>query len=182
MRQLDCYSCKHTRKMTGVPYNGFNIDDPQSKRNKLLIDDKDKKILEVLTENSNLSSHKISKKTLIPVSTVNHRVKKLKKLGVIKKYTIEIDKSKLGFNFSAYIFIHIAFEELKKESIEVKDLTKLIKKKYFVESIEQVTGNVDMVVKVNLKNVDELNDYVINNLGKIKGIGRTNTAFILRKD
>ena len=101
---------------------------------------------------------------------------------MIKKYTIEIDKSKLGFNFSAYIFIPIAFEELKKEGIEVKDLTKMIKKKSFVESIEQVTGNVDMIVKVNLKNMDELNDYVINNLGKIKGIERTNTAFILRKD
>jgi len=77
-----------------------------------LIDEKDSKILEVLVENSNLSTHKISKKTLIPVTTVNNRIKKLKELGVIKKYTIEIDKKKLGYNLSAYILVTISLDEL----------------------------------------------------------------------
>ena len=38
---------------------------------KELVDEKDKKILEILKENSSLSTYKISKKTLIPVTTVN---------------------------------------------------------------------------------------------------------------
>ena len=77
---------------------------------KQLIDEKDKKILEILKENSNLSTYKIHKKTLIPVTTVNNRIKKLNKLGVIKKYTIEIDKSKLGFNLAAYVFTSFIFK------------------------------------------------------------------------
>ncbi|MEK6869655.1 MAG: winged helix-turn-helix transcriptional regulator, partial [Nanoarchaeota archaeon] len=79
------------------------------------IDEKDKKILEILQENSSLSSHKISKRTLIPVTTVNNRIKKLKNLGVIKKFTVDIDKSKLGFSLVAYIFLTVSLEELKQE-------------------------------------------------------------------
>ena len=41
------------------------------------------KILEVLRENSKLSTQQIAKKTGLPVTTVHNRIKKLKKLGQI---------------------------------------------------------------------------------------------------
>jgi len=146
---------------------------------KELIDEKDKKILEILQENSNLSTHKISKKTLIPVTTINNRIKKLKKLGVIKKYTIDIDKSKLGFTLAAYIFIIMSKYELKQEGMRTRDLIKIIKKNPLVETVENITGDVDIIVTVHSRDIKELNDYVVNTLSDLKGIEKTKTAIVL---
>ena len=145
-----------------------------------LIDEKDKKILEILEENSNLSTHKISKKTLIPVTTVNNRIKKLKELGVIKKYTVDIDKKKLGFNLSTYIFVTVSLDELKKEGMKMKDLIGMIKKNPLIESVENVTGDVDIIIKMHVKDINELNDYVVNTISYYKGVEKTRTALILQ--
>ncbi len=144
------------------------------------IDEKDKKILEILQENSSLSSYKISKRTLIPVTTVNNRIKKLKKLGVIKKFTIDIDKSKLGFSLVAYIFLTVSLEELKQEGMKIKDLMRIIRNNPLVESTDNVTGDVDVVVKMHVRDINELNDYVANTLSYYKGVEKTKTALVLK--
>ena len=146
---------------------------------KQLIDENDKKILEVLKESSNLSTHKISRKTLIPVTTINNRIKKLRNLGIIKKYTVEIDKKKTGFNLSAYIFIKVSLRELKQDGMTVRDLINLIKKNPNIESIDNVTGDVDIILKINAKNINEINDYVVNTISGYKGIDNTKTSLVL---
>ena len=149
---------------------------------KELIDKNDLKILEILKEDSSLSTHKISKKTLIPVTTVNNRIKKLRKDGIIKKYTVEIDKIKLGFNLSAYIFINLSLTELKEEGMKVEDLIRIIRKNHLIESVEHVSGSIDIVLKMNVRSIEELNDYVVNTLSSYKGIEKTNTLFVLMKN
>ena len=144
------------------------------------IDEKDKKILEILQENSSLSSYKISKKTLIPVTTVNNRIKKLKKLGVIKKFTVDIDKSKLGFSLVAYILLTVSLEELKQEGMKIKDLMRIIRNNPLVESTDNITGDIDVVVKMHVRDINELNDYVANTLSYYKGVEKTKTALVLK--
>ena len=144
-----------------------------------LIDEKDIKILEVLEENSNLSTHKISKKTSIPITTVNNRIKKLKKEHIIKKFTIEADKVKLGYSLSAYILILVSLEELKRHGMKTKDLLNQIKKSSFVESADTVSGDVDIIVKLHAVGINELNDYVVNVLSDYKGVEKTKTCLLL---
>src|SRR3989338_420679 len=145
-----------------------------------IIDEKDKKILEILQENSSLSSYKISKRTLIPVTTVNNRIKKMKKLGVIKKFTVDIDKSKMGFTLVAYIFLTVSLEELKQEGMKIKDLMRIIRNNPLVESTDNVTGDIDVVVKMQVRDINELNDYVANTLSYYKGVEKTKTALVLK--
>ena len=148
---------------------------------KQLIDEKDEKILEILQENSSLSSHKISKKILIPVTTVNNRIKKLKKQGVIKNYTVNLDQDKLGFNLSAYILVTISLEELKRQKMKTKDLIKLIRKDQLVDFADTVTGDVDIIVKMRGRDIHDLNNYVVNILSEYTGVERTRTSLILSK-
>ena len=144
------------------------------------IDEKDRKILDILQENSSLSSYKISKITLIPVTTVNNRIKKLKKLGVIKKFTVDIDKSKLGFSLAAYIFLTVSLEELKQEGMKIKDLMRIIRNNPLVESTDNITGDIDVVVKMHVRDINELNDYVANTLSYYNGVEKTKTALVLK--
>ena len=143
------------------------------------IDEKDMKILEMLLQDSNLSTHKISKKTLIPVTTVLNRIRKLKNLGIIKKYTVEVDKEKLGKTLGAYIFVIVDNNVVKASGGGRGGLLKSILKNPLVESVERVTGNIDIIVKVNTSGIKELNDYVVNTLREYPGVIRTETLIIM---
>ena len=69
------------------------------------LDDKDEKILEVLKEHAEYTTRQIAKKTLLPVTTVHNRIIKLRKEGVILKYTIVPDYSKLDKDFVVYVLV-----------------------------------------------------------------------------
>ena len=59
------------------------------------IDNKDKQILSALQENSKIPFRDLAKSLGIPVATVWRRIKNLEEKGVIKRFTIEIDRKKL---------------------------------------------------------------------------------------
>ena len=79
-----------------------------------------------MKENSKLTTHQISKKTLIPITTIHNRIKKLVKEGVIKKYTLELDNKKLGKYLAAYIQINVDYRLLKKIKIFMVSIDKII--------------------------------------------------------
>ena len=79
------------------------------------IDDKDQKIIEILQEHGEYTTRKIAKKTLLPITTVHNRIKKLKKEGVIKKFTVELDYKKVDKSFVVYILISANLPYLKQK-------------------------------------------------------------------
>ena len=82
-----------------------------------MLDNKDLKILEVLKVNSRLSTQKIAKKTLIPITTVHNRMKKLEKEGIIKGYTVILDYKKLGKPILSFILISVVYSSFNKKFI-----------------------------------------------------------------
>ena len=143
------------------------------------LDEKDLRILEILLQDSSLSTHKISKKTLIPVTTVLNRIRKLKNLGIIKKYTVEIDKEKLGKTIGAYIFVITDNNVVKASGLGKGGLIKKILANPIVESADRIAGNIDIIVKISTSGIKELNDYVANTLREYPGLIRTETLIIL---
>ncbi|MBW3023085.1 Lrp/AsnC family transcriptional regulator, partial [Candidatus Woesearchaeota archaeon] len=113
------------------------------------IDKKDLEILEVLKENSRLSTQEISKKTSIPITTVHNRLKHLKKEGVIKKFTVELDYKKVGKPISAFILVGVDYKLLKEIKMSQYQLAKKIKQNEAVEIASMVTGTSDIIVTNN---------------------------------
>ncbi len=142
------------------------------------LDNKDTQILETLKENSKLSTYKIARRTLIPVATVHNRIKKLERNGVIQQYSVLLDEKKLGNILTAYVLVHYdiyAFgnkNDLEKLRIELLCLPK-------VEEVKYITGQFDILLKVRLKDMDELSTIILNKLRKIPGIGQTESIFVL---
>jgi DNA-binding Lrp family transcriptional regulator len=66
---------------------------------KVEIDDLDKKILELLLINSRIMTLEIAQKLHSTVATINSRIKKLVKTGVIMRYSIDIDWQKIGYRW-----------------------------------------------------------------------------------
>ena len=144
------------------------------------MDEKDFKILDLLKENANLTTKQIAKKTLLPITTIHNRVKKMEKEGIIKKYTALLDDKKLG-TISAYILLTVDYKLLKEKKISQHQLSKRILAHKFVENASMVTGRHDIIIKVRTKNITEMDDFVTKYLRNIDGIERSETMIILNE-
>jgi len=144
-----------------------------------MVDDKDLKILELLKSNARLTTKQISKKTLLPITTVHNRIKKLENLGVIKNYSVVIDHKKIGKTISAYILMNINYIYLKEKNLTQHQLAQQLSSHPFVDKISMVTGETDMILKVIVNDVSQLDDFVTKYLRNIDGVQRTKTMLIL---
>jgi len=145
------------------------------------MDKKDEQIIEILKENSKLSTQQISKKTSIPITTVHNRIKKLEKEGVIKRYTLELDNKKLGKDIAAYINIVVDYRLLKEKNLSQHELARKLKQHEFVEEAAMITGGTDLIIKVRVKNLDQLDNFVTKYLRNIEGVEKTQTMVILNE-
>lgn len=146
------------------------------------LDEKDYNVLDILKENSKLTTHKISKKINIPITTIHNRIKKLEKLGIIKNYTINLDYKKLDLGIAGYILVNVIYTLPSGEKVKQENVAQQIKKLKGVEEINIVTGGTDIIIKIRVKDVDELNDFVTKKLRMIKGVDKTQTMIILSGD
>jgi len=144
------------------------------------LDEKDMKILEILKENSEMTSSKISKKINIPITTIHNRVKKMKQLGIIKNFTINIDYEKTGKPLTAYILLTVN-QNLPNKKISQSDIGKKIKILEDVESVDIVTGAIDMLIKARIKTMHDLNNLITSKLRKIDGVDKTQTMMVLEE-
>lgn len=146
-----------------------------------IMDEKDEKILNLLKENSKLTTHQISKKLLIPVTTVHNRIKKMEKEGIIKRYTLEIDNKKVGKVIAAYINIIVDYRLLKQVKITQHELTRKIRQDEAVEEAAMVAGGTDILIKVRVKSMEELDNFVTKHLRNFDGIEKTQTMIVLNE-
>ncbi|MCX8189824.1 MAG: Lrp/AsnC family transcriptional regulator [Candidatus Diapherotrites archaeon] len=146
------------------------------------MDQIDEKILEELNENSALSKRKIAKRSGLPLTTVFHRIKKMEKEGIIRKYTIEIDHEKLGFGICAYILVSIQQNSPDGKKYSQKEIATYIKKMFAnVESVSIVTGDIDMIIKARFKSIKELNSFLTSKLRNVDGVAKTVTSVVLEE-
>ena len=143
------------------------------------MDKKDKTILELLNENSKLTTNQISKKTTIPITTIHNRIKKLEKEGIITGYTLKLDYKKIGKPITVYMLLTVTYTLPDGKKLRQEDIAKTIKKLEEVEEVNIMTGITDILIKVRVKDIDQLNTFVIDKLRNIEGIDKTQTMLVL---
>ena len=145
------------------------------------LDEKDLRVLDELKENAKRTTSQISKRVNLPITTVHNRIKKLEKLGIIKRYTVELDYKKLDKPMTAYVMVQVIYMLPSGIKVMQEDVAKEIKGLPGVELVELLTGGTDILVKVRVKDVDELNDFIIRKLRKIEGVDKVQTSVVLSK-
>ena len=146
------------------------------------MDDKDEKIIEVLKEHGDYTTRQMAKKILLPPTTIHNRIKKLREEGVIKKFTIELDNSKIGKNFVAYIMVSADLALLKQKHKTQYDLAHEISKLYFVERVDIVSGGKDLVVIIRVKDVEEFDKVLLGKLQLIEGVEKTQSLIVIHEN
>ena len=137
-------------------------------------DDLDLKLLSELKKDGSISIPLLAKKLNINASVLYSRIKRLQKKKMIKKFTIDIDESQLGFGVKAYVGIN-RDPKFKKEIHE--NLLKIPE----IDRIIEVTGRFDLMVGVLAADLEKLHNIVVEKIGKIDGIQNTETFVELER-
>ncbi|MFC1768211.1 Lrp/AsnC family transcriptional regulator [Nanoarchaeota archaeon] len=145
----------------------------------MTLDDKDWEILNILQEHSDYTTRQIAKSTLIPSTTINNRIRRLKNEGIIKKFTVELDNKKIGKSFTSYVLISVDLAYLKQKKRTKVSLAKEIKKIPNVERVDIVTGISDIIALVRAKDVDEFNKQILTKISNMDGIKQTQSMISL---
>ncbi|MHA1146164.1 MAG: Lrp/AsnC family transcriptional regulator [Candidatus Helarchaeota archaeon] len=135
------------------------------------VDRTDLEILKILEEDSKTNYREIGKQIGIAVGTVHNRISNLKEKGVIKKFTIDIDTEKIGYQITAIILLQILGESIQEIENELS-------KNPHVYGIYDTTGDWDSIIAVKFKHISELNNF-LKSLNKKFQIKRTSTSVCL---
>lgn len=130
-------------------------------------------LIETLEENAREPFVKIARKFRVSETAVRKRIKKLEKEGVIKRYTVEVDYGKLGFNVDALIGVD-ASPEHYLSAIEKLRLMKEIKALY------SSAGDHMLLIRCIFKTSEELANFV-KKINEIEGVTRVCPAILLEK-
>ena len=143
------------------------------------IDEKDLAIIDVLKKHGDYTVRQIAKKTLLAPTTIHSRLKKLKELGVIRGYTVDIDEKKLGKKLGAYILVSADLKYLKERHKSQYTLADEIRKLPGVETVDIVTGVTDLIALVRVKDIEELDKLLLSKLQLLEGVSKTQTMIIM---
>ncbi|MFW9945189.1 MAG: Lrp/AsnC family transcriptional regulator [Candidatus Odinarchaeota archaeon] len=131
------------------------------------LDEKDKRILEMLIEDSRRPYHEIAKEVDLSESTVRKRVIRLQEDGVIEKFTIKVCREE---ERCIYAFITL----LPKNQSEIKELIRETQILPQCEEVYFLAGECGILVKVNVPEITELDAFIENFRGRsdVKSVER----------
>ena len=135
----------------------------------------DLKLLKLLQLNANLTTKQLANKVNLSSTPVFDRVKRLQKNGFIKKYIAVLDYELL--DKSLLVFCHITLSQHTKEigNTFVKDIKTLPE----VTECYNISGDYDFLLKIMVKDMKHYQDFVLNGLGSITGIGSAKSSFVM---
>ncbi|MEM3087201.1 MAG: Lrp/AsnC family transcriptional regulator [Halobacteria archaeon] len=117
------------------------------------VDDLDLKILRHLQEDARKSYRDIAEKLDVAEGTVYNRVNKLLQMGVIRKFGVEVDYGKLGYDLLAVVGVVV-------EGGKLQDVEEKLSHEPNVTAVYDVTGEYDTVVVARFKDRTGLNRFI----------------------
>ena len=133
--------------------------------------DSEERLISVLQEDVRATISEIARKLNVSRATVQARIAKLEKEGVIVGYTLMLGKEYMN----QYVSAHVAIaSEQKCSSIVSAGLMKIEQ----VSAVHAISGEYDMIAVIHARSTEQLS-HLIDFIGELEGVLRTNTSVIL---
>lgn len=139
------------------------------------LDKTDIKILNILQQDGRITNTKLAKQIGISPPAMLERVRRLESSGIIDKYVALLDREKAGFKLLAIIIVKLSLHQISSLQTVKENLTELDE----VLECLQLTGDVDFLLKVAIKDMNTYTEFVNNKLSSIPGIQNIKTSFVL---
>jgi DNA-binding Lrp family transcriptional regulator len=132
----------------------------------------DMQIIKILLGDSQIPLEMIGRKLGMHPSTIAYRVRKLRAMGVIRRFTVSVDWRKLGKDVEAAVLINC-------QPKNVGHVAKILGGFDEVIELHSLTGFYDMLAMVTLKDMNEYKEFVEKKLGTIPEIESFRAGIVL---
>ncbi len=139
------------------------------------MDSIDKKLLYLLQTDSKKTTKELSLKLNLSVTAVYERVKKLEREGIIDKYVVLVNRSKVDKGF--VVFCHIKLIQHTKEFL-TKFESEVVKLSEILEC-HHVSGDYDYILKIAVKDMEAYREFLVTKLTTLEHIGSTHSTFMI---
>jgi len=141
------------------------------------MDKYDIKILEAIQQNGRISNKDLAKLVNLSPAPCWRRMQSLEKNGHIKKYTALLNHEKIGLTITA--FAHVSLDDHHEKT--VKSFDKAIADWPEVQECHATSGGYDYLLKITTVDMQAYNNFMYDNLLKLKAIRSVNTSFSMKQ-
>jgi len=141
----------------------------------MTLDATDKKLLQLLQEDSTKTTKELSTRLNLSVTAVYERVKKLERAGIINKYVALVDRNKVDKGF--VVFCHLKLIQHTKEYL-TKFEQQVVKLDEVLECFH-VSGDYDYILKIFVANMEAYREFMVTKLTTLQHIGSTHSTFMI---
>jgi len=142
-----------------------------------MLDNKDKKILGIIANNSKIPKNQLAKKVQLSREVVDYRLKRLEEKGIILEYQTRLNLcafSIMGNN----LFLKLKYYDEKQE----KALVKFLEKQKYTHFIAKVGGNYDYMIGFTIKKIIDLEFYIEDLYDKFNDIILEHDTFTMLEE
>lgn len=136
-----------------------------------MLDEKDKKIINILLENGRATFTEMAKRIGITEAAIRKRVKRLEEVGIIKKYTAIVDNKLLGYSILGLVGVDAESDKLIR-------IANTIAEKNWAKKVWITTGDHMIMVEIWAKDNREFMT-IIEEIGKLDGVSKVCPAIVL---
>jgi Lrp/AsnC family transcriptional regulator, leucine-responsive regulatory protein len=140
----------------------------------MVIDETDRQILQLLSENGRMSYVDIGKQLNLSRVSIRERVNQLIEDGVIEKFSVVINSEKVGKSVSAFF-------EVDCEPSSLVRVAETLANNPSVASCYQMTGPSTLHMHVLVEDFIRLENFINEELYSLEGITRVESHILLRR-
>jgi Lrp/AsnC family transcriptional regulator, leucine-responsive regulatory protein len=141
------------------------------------LDPTDLRILAELQQDGSLTNVELARRVHLSPSPCLVRVKALEAAGVIQRYVALADPKKVGLGLN--VFISISLKEQAKDSLA--EFERRIAEHEEVMECYLMTGDSDYLIRVAVRDIAELERFILEQLTPIPGIEKIRSSFALKQ-
>ncbi len=123
------------------------------------------------TANAREPAASLARKLGVARSTVQERIARLEREGVMKGYTVRLSEEAATKSFRAVVMISADAKQADRVTLELKKVPE-------VRALSAVSGAYDMMAVVETDNAARM-DTILDRIGKAAGVARTVSSIIL---
>ncbi len=135
------------------------------------MDDLDQQILDLLVSDARQSVAMLARRLQVARSTLQERITRLERRGVIAGYTVRLGPAATGRRVSAHVAITI--DPKRGEHVQ-----QTLRRIAGVRTLHTVSGPFDLIAVVAAEGTAEIDD-VLDRIGAIPGVERTTSSIVL---
>ncbi|MFW9788504.1 MAG: Lrp/AsnC family transcriptional regulator [Candidatus Thorarchaeota archaeon] len=139
------------------------------------IDKHDLSIIEMLTKNARCSLRDMAAVVNLSPSSIRNRMERLVDIGVIKRYTLELDHRKLGYEVQV-----VALITSKPSESDV--IYRKLSRYNEVSNVLRTSGPANFICMIQVQDISQLARFITGELEKLDGVERIETMFILPQE